>query len=55
MLFTYVTILDITHRPVFYLKPTSYVLGPTQEAQPEEGNRILFPKRRVLNKRQEDG
>jgi hypothetical protein len=32
-----------------------YLLGPTEYVPPEDGDRIQFPKRRVLNKRQDDG
>jgi hypothetical protein len=61
-----ISILDIIHRTVFYLKhdvsETAFCLRiqvePTQLGQaspPEDGNILQYPKRRVLNKRQDDG
>jgi hypothetical protein len=64
------TILDIINRLVLYLKHDILETGfglhlkvePTQLASisrnslsPEDGDRIQFPKRHVLNKRQDDG
>jgi hypothetical protein len=58
-----ITILDIIHRPGFYLKHDVSEAGfclrlqvePTRLGSPEDGNRIYPPEHRVLNKGQEDG
>jgi hypothetical protein len=66
---TSVTILDIIHRPVFYLKrnvsETGFclrlqlvslrTLGPNEQVPPEGGDKIQSPKRCVLCKIQDDG
>jgi hypothetical protein len=60
-----ITILDLIYRLIFYLKHKASetadrvslsmdLLGPTAYVPPEDGERIQFPKRRVLNKRQDD-
>jgi hypothetical protein len=63
-----VTILDIFHLSVFYLKlnvsGTAFCLhlqvllahlGPTGKARPEDIDRIQCPKSCALSKRQDDG
>jgi hypothetical protein len=64
-----ITILDIIHRPVFYLKynvseteycpcvqeeTSLYLLVPTGKIPLGDGHRIQSPKCCVLNKRQDD-
>jgi DNA-binding Lrp family transcriptional regulator len=52
-------VYDIIHRPIVYLKTRRFggwILDLTiVQASPEDGDRIQSPKRRVLNKRQDDG
>jgi hypothetical protein len=54
-----VTILDIIHALSFYLiydvSETGFCIHFQVHAPFKDGDRTQFPKRRVLNKRQDDG